>query len=70
MHQSIGVIENIILQSQYEADQREGHQHDQHHEDLFRGGRHQNSGKYLNICSLFHILNTVNPLYLSLSIIL
>ena len=43
----IGVIAYLMLQSQYEADQRDSHHQDQQHEDIFRGSRQQNSGKLI-----------------------
>ena len=43
----VGVIAYLMLQSQYEADQRDSHHQDQQHEDIFRGSRQQNSGKQI-----------------------
>ena len=41
------MIAYLMLQSQYEADQRDSHHQDQQHEDIFRGSRQQNSGKLI-----------------------
>ena len=47
---SIGVIFCLVLQSQYETEQRVIQQHQEQHEDVFRSNRQQNpSGKLLLI---------------------